>query len=193
MDDSRRTAITRMLRDARAGDEGARGELFERVYGELRALAAQQLARGTGGTMQATVLVNEACLRLLDPRLLDVADRAHFFALAVTVMRRVLVDHHRRAHAARRGGERLRVTFDERLAEGDGGAHGYDVLALDEALDRLAALDARKARIVELRFFAGLSVPEVADALGVSTRTVESEWSFARAWLRGELHRGEGR
>src|SRR5688572_9103626 len=145
MEDDRRTAITRMLRDARAGDEDARGELFERVYGELRALAAQQLGRGAGGTMQPTALVNEACLRLLDPRLLDVADRSHFFALAVTVMRRVLVDHYRRAHSQRRGGERLRVTFDERLAEPGSGGEAFDVLALDEALDRLAALDARKA------------------------------------------------
>lgn len=190
MTDDPRTRITLMLHDARTGDESARERLFELVYGELHALASRQLRAGATPTMQATVLVHEACLRLFDANL-DVADRTHFFALAATVMRRVLVDHYRRTQALRRGGERLRVTLDERVAAPEGAAEALDVLALDQALERLAALDARKARVVELRFFAGLGVAEAAAALDVSERTVESDWRFARAWLRGELRDGD--
>ena len=189
MSEPQHTAITLMLREARAGDTAARDSLFARVYDELHALAARQLRSGGSQTMQPTALVNEACVRLLDPTTLDVADRSHFFALAVTVMRHVLVDHYRRSQAARRGGDLLRVTLDEHLIA-DGATAAIDVLALDQALDRLAALDERKARVVELRFFAGLSVPEVAATIGVSERTVEADWFFARAWLRGQLRDG---
>lgn len=192
MDDPARTALTLMLREARAGSTDARERLFARVYDELHALAGRQLhGDAARASMQPTMLVNEACLRLLDPDALEVEDRSHFFALAVTVMRRVLVDHYRRRQAARRGGGQLRVTLDENLA-GGADAADVDVLELDAALTRLGELDERKARVVELRFFSGLSVPEVAQALGVSQRTVEADWFFARAWLRGAL-RGDDR
>jgi RNA polymerase sigma factor (TIGR02999 family) len=190
MGDDQRTATTLMLRDARTGDPAARDHLFARVYDELHQIAARELHGASTPTMQPTALVNEACLRLLDTTRLDVADRSHFFALAATVMRRVLVDRYRRAHSGKRGGERLRVTLDERLAPGDEGLPALDVLALDDALARLALLDERKARVVELRFFAGLEVAEVAVVLGVSERTVATDWHFARAWLRGELRSG---
>ncbi|MGE3174391.1 MAG: sigma-70 family RNA polymerase sigma factor [Planctomycetota bacterium] len=186
-----RTALTLVLRSARQGDAAARERLFQSVYDELHALAQRQLQKGgPADTMQPTMLVNEACLRLLDPKALGVEDRAHFFALAVTVMRRVLVDHYRRGAAQRRGGDHLRVTLDEQLTPGPD--VGVDVLALDQALDKLAQLDARKARVVELRFFSGMSVAEVAAALEVSVRTVEADWFFARAWLRGELQGDDG-
>ena len=181
-----RAETTQMLRDAHSGDAAARDQLFARVYDELHRIAGRQLRRGAGGTLQATALVNEACLHLLEPKLLGAADRSHFLTLAAVVMRRVLVDHHRRAHAERRGGGRLCVTLDDaQLAAG--GPQALDVLALDSALERLGVLDERKAKIVELRFFAGLDVAEVADVLGVSKRTVEADWSFARAWLLSEL------
>ena len=191
MGDEHRTATTMMLREARTGDAAARDHLFARVYDELHELAARQLHGAATPTMQPTALVNEACLRLLDTTRLDVADRSHFFALAATVMRRVLVDRYRRAHSGKRGGERLRVTLDERLAPDDESLPPLDVLALDDALARLLVLDERKGRVVELRFFAGLDVAEVATVLGVSQRTVATDWQFARAWLRGEL-RGNG-
>jgi RNA polymerase sigma-70 factor (ECF subfamily) len=185
-------ATTALLQAARAGDLGCRERLFERVYAELHGLAEREL-RGQAGraTMQPTALVNEACLRLVDPSKLDVADRAHFFALAVTVMRRVLVDHYRRRTAARRGGEVAQVTIDSGMLSDGASSSPIDVLALDAALDELAELDARKARVVELRFFSGLTVPEVAAALEVAPRTVEADWHFARAWLRAKLGDGE--
>ena len=140
-----------------------------------------------GRTLQATALVNEAFLRLVDLKRVDWQNRAHFVAMVARLMRRVLVDAARSRQADKRGGEMVRVTFDEALIashEREG-----DVLALDDALSALAALDARKSRVVELRFFGGLSLEETAEAIGVSTKTVMRDWDFARAWLQREMRR----
>jgi len=174
----------------RTGDACAGVDLQTRLYEELHGLAAGCL-RGErpGHTLQPTALVHEAFLRLARVPLAP-ADRTGFLVLAATTMRRVLVDHARRRHAHKRSGGRS-VTLD--VGEvGDARAQdGLDVLAVDEALERLARLDARQARIVELRFFAGLSADEIAAELGVSRRTVQGDWHMARAWLRGEMRRGE--
>ncbi len=160
-------------------------KLSELVYAELREIARRHL-RGerAGHTLQTTALAHEAYLRLVDDRSAGDAGRARFLALASQAMRRILVDHARRRGAEKRGRGAERVTLagvpDER-----GGA--IDLLALDAALEELARLDERKGRIVELRYFGGLTVPEVAAALGVSAPTVEREWSHARAWLRARL------
>ncbi|MFY9344163.1 MAG: ECF-type sigma factor [Planctomycetota bacterium] len=177
------------MQHAARGDRVGAARLVEVVHDELRALAARYLRRERKGhTLQPTALVNEACLRLLGDTIVDDASKTHLFAVAATTMRRVLVDHARKRAAARRGGGAARVTLDEGLAAT--GA-GIDVLAVDEALQRLATLDERQARIVELRFFGGLNDDEVARALGVSRRTVQGDWSMAKAWLRRELQRGE--
>ncbi|MEZ5966924.1 MAG: ECF-type sigma factor [Planctomycetota bacterium] len=181
--------VTRLLSDARAGVADAKDRLFERVYDELKQLAKGQLRRQRDGeSWHPTALVHEAFVRMVDPTRLDLHDRAHFYAVAVTVMRRVLVDHYRRRTAGKRRGG-AQVTLHEPLAHG--GAADVDILALDDALRDLAAMDERKARVVELRFFGGLSVDDVATALDVSKRTVESDWFFARAWLQTRLHAPE--
>lgn len=160
-------------------------ELLPHVYEELRAVAAGRLRGGRDAlTIQPTELVNEVYLRLVDQRVAEVADRAHFLCLCARVMRRVLVDRARERNAVKRdGGERhtLSVALDA-TGDQDGGA--LDVLALDEALQ---SLDERRARVVELRYFTGLNMEEVAAELGVSKRTAEADWYFARAWLRRKL------
>ena len=172
-------------------DDG--GDLADRlvpiVYDELRARARAYL-RGerSDHSLQPTALVNEAYLRLVSGAPVDWNGRTHFFAAAAVAMRRVLVDHARRRNSAKRGGGLRRVELDEPIAAS--GEPDVDLLALTRALDRLEALHARHARIVELRFFGGLTVPEVAAALGLSTTTVEEGWAFARAWLARELDGG---
>lgn len=189
MPDAEPHDVTRLLHEARDGDAAARERLFEKVYGELKRLAARQLdGQRADASWQPTALVNEAFVRMVEPARLDLEDRSHFFAVAVTVMRRVLVDHHRRRTAAKRGGGGARVTLHDAAADE---SRTVDVLALDEALTDLAAMDERKARVVELRFFGGLSVDEVAAVLQVSRRTVESDWFFARAWLQTRLEASE--
>ena len=185
MTDSSSRGVTELLHEAQGGDSTAQARLYERVYGELRGLAKAQLGRNPGRSWQPTALVNEAFLRMVSPQDLSVADRSHFFATAVTVMRRVLVDHYRRQSSHKRGGDGARVTLHD--ADGKEPALDLDLLALDEALSELSAMDERKARVVELRFFGGLAVDEVAAALSVSKRTVEADWFFARAWLRSKL------
>lgn len=138
-----------------------------------------------GRTLQATALVNEAFLRLVDLKRVNWQNRAHFLAMVSRLMRRVLVDAARARQADKRGGEMVRVTFDEALVGGLDPAG--DLLTLDEALEALAALDDRKSRVVELRFFGGLSLEETAEALGVSTKTVMRDWDFAKAWLQREM------
>jgi len=157
------------------------------LYGELRSLAADFLRRERADhTLQPTALVHEAWMRLSAENESRWGDRAQFFALAAQAMRRVLIDHARRKLADKRGGGARRITLASDVTPpGDSGE--IDLIALDDALDRLAALDARQARVVELRFFAGLTVDEVAEALEVSPRTVASEWRLARAWLSNEL------
>ncbi len=160
-------------------------ELLPVLYQELRRLAETYLDREPRGhTLQPTALVHEAYLRVAGLTSIDWRDPTHFFGAAAGAMRRVLVDHARRKAAARRGDPRRRVTLDE---EGVAASDGVDVVELDDALRRLASLNPRHARIVELRFFAGLSVPEVAKVLGVSASTVAMDWRIARAWLNGHL------
>jgi RNA polymerase sigma factor (TIGR02999 family) len=180
--------ITHLLHEWSAGDERALEELTPLVYEELRKQATRYLRRERQGhTLQTTALIHEAYLRLVDARDVEWQGRAHFFAIAANLMRRILVDHARRRDAHKRGGDHVRLPLDEALAIAE--ESHVDLLALDEALDRLAAFDAQQARVVELRFFSGLSVEEAAAALGVSPRTVKSDWALARAWLRREIGR----
>lgn len=181
--------VTLLLEEARRGRRGALEEILPLVYDELRVIAARHMRRERDGhTLQATALVNEAYMRLVDHTRIDWQGRTHFFAIASSAMRRLLIDHARGRLREKRGGDRHRVDLDVAidLASPDDAT----ILAVHEALERLAALDARQARIVEMRYFGGLSVDETAEALGVSKRTVEAEWTHAKAWLRRELARG---
>lgn len=178
--------ITDLLRQWSAGDQRALDQVTPLVYEELRHQAARYLRRERPGhTLQTTALINEAYLRLIDAKDVHWQSRAHFFAIAANLMRRVLVDHARRRDADKRGGPHVRVQLDEALAVAD--EADVDLLAIDEALDKLAAIDPQQAHVVELRFFSGLSVEETAAALGVSSKTVKRDWSVARAWLRREI------
>ncbi len=171
------------------GDAAAGEQLLPVVYAELHRQAARAMRReGDEHTLQATALVHEVYLRLVDQNRIEWRNRAQFFGVAAQAMRRILVDHARGQHAAKRGGGAQQVTLNDAnqpiAADGD---HAVDVLALHDALERLAALDPEQARLVELRYFAGLNIEETADALGVSPATVKREWAVARAWLRREL------
>ena len=184
--------LTRLLRTWHAGDADAFDELVPLVYDELHRIALRSLA-GERSTvsMQATALVNEVCLRLLGWDGVHWQSRDHFFAVSAQMMRRVLVDIARRRRAERRGGpSAVRISLDDvelAAAEPDAG-----LVAIDEALEALASKDARKASVVELRFFGGLSMEEAATALGISLRTAQNDWAFARAWLYRALS-GEAR
>jgi len=176
--------VTRLLDAAKAGDRKAGAELLPLVYEELRKLAAARMAaESPDQTLQPTALVHEAYLRLVGPADAHRWDhRGHFFAAAAEAMRRILVDRARRKAAARHGGELGRLELEPDLAAAP--EVREDLLALDEALDRLAIEDPIKAELVKLRFFAGLTLPEAAKALGLSERTAGRHWAFARAWLR---------
>ena len=184
-------SVTELLRAWGAGDAGAGEALVPLVYAELRRQARLALRReGEGHTLQPTALVHEAWLRLEGQHDARWESRTQFLAVAAQAMRRVLVDHARTRRALKRGGGGAQVTLgaaDRAAAAPDTAPDAVDVLALDEALARLATLDPRKARLVELRYFAGLSIPEAAAALGISQATVGREWSVARMWLRREL------
>ena len=178
--------ITQLLNEWSDGDERALDRLTPLVYEELRQQAARYLRRERPGhTMQTTALINEAYLRLIDAKEVRWQGRSHFFAIAANLMRRILVDHARQRNAAKRGGSPIHVTLDRIVARAK--QSDVDVLAIDEALTKLAAIDRQQAHIVELRFFSGLSVEETAAALGISPRTVKRDWSVARAWLRREI------
>jgi RNA polymerase sigma factor (TIGR02999 family) len=183
--------VTQLLEAAAAGDTQAADRLLPLVYDELRKLAAaKMLHEKPGQTLDSTALVHEAYLRLAgggpDPP--GFANRAHFFAAAAEAMRRILIENARRKRRDKRGGGRQRVDLDAVAPEADGPA--LDVLALDEALGQLAAEDARKASLVRLRYFAGLSLEEAAECLGVSRATASREWAYARAWLYDRLGGG---
>ena len=158
------------------------------VYDELRRLAASYLRRERPGqTLQATALVNEAYIRLIGEKAQNWQNRTHFLAIAALSMRQILVQRARARNAAKRGGDPQRITLDEQLLPASAQGGELDLLALDEALDKLARLDERQAKIVELRYFGGLSVEEAAEALGISPATVKRDWTLARAWLKKEL------
>ena len=177
---------TQLVTQLEQGDPSAAAELVPLVYSELRSLAAAILRQeNRGHTLDPTALVHEAFLKLVDQTRVQWKGRAHFFAVCAQAMRGILVDHARGKHRQKRGGGRVRLTLKPDLALSP--SRDEDVLALDEALEKLTRLDPRQARIVELRFFGGLNVSEVADVLGVSKRTVESDWTMVRAWLRREL------
>ncbi len=185
--------VTRLLAQASAGDDAARAALFEALYRELRRLAvAAMRAERRDHTLQPTALIHEAYVRLAGADG-PFENRAHFLSVAATVMRRVLVDHARARNAQKRGGGGARADVPDLdlLAADD--ADAVDVVALDDALTRLAQLDPRQARVVELRFFGGLSVEETAALVAVSERTIKREWQIARAWLRREMARPSAR
>jgi RNA polymerase sigma factor (TIGR02999 family) len=178
--------VTKLLRAWTGGDQRALDQLVPLVYAELRRVARNRLRRERPGqTLQPTALVNEAYMRLVRIRSIKWQNRAHFFALCGRLMRQILVDAARARQFAKRGGGGVRVTIDEALLPS--ALPAPDVVALDEALTALARMDARKSQVVEMRFFAGLSVEETAEALGVSTDTVFRDWKFARTWLYQEL------
>jgi RNA polymerase sigma-70 factor (ECF subfamily) len=178
--------VTGLLLAWRKGDEAALHQLIPLVHDELRRIARRCVAgERRGHSLDATALVNEAYLRLLDVQHVDWQDRAHFLAMAARLMRRILVDVARSKGYQKRGGGAVRVTFDNALAVTD--EPGRDLVALDDALEALVKVDERKARVIELRFFGGLSVKETAAVLAVSVDTVMRDWKLARAWLLREL------
>jgi RNA polymerase sigma factor (TIGR02999 family) len=180
--------ITMWLHEWGLGKENAFDALMPIVYAELHRQAANYLRRERiGHTLQATALINEAYLKLIDQREVNWKNRAHFFGIAAQAMRRILVDHAKARHRNKRGGnqEDLPLEAAEFAVSGEG---GVDLIALDEALTRLALFDERQSKIVELRFFSGMSVEETAEAIGVSTATVKNEWRTAKAWLFQELN-----
>jgi RNA polymerase sigma factor (TIGR02999 family) len=186
-EESRPGEVTRLLRAVNAGDPEASARLLPLLYDELRALAARQMRRQSPAhTFVPTDLVHEAYLRLVD-RDAPWESRAHFLCTAAKAMRSILVDHARARKTEKRGGERGRVGLHEALAWFE--ERKVDLVALDQALERLAALDERKRRLVELRFFAGLPTERAAEVLGVSRATAEREWTTAKAWLRREMGR----
>ena len=181
--------ITRLLNEWGGGDQEALDRLYPLVYAELRRLARRYMRREREGhTLQTTALVNEAYLRLLDQRHVRWANRAHFFAIAAQMMRRILVDHARRYRYGKRRGAEAKVSLTE--AARSPGERAAELLALDEALQTLARRDERRSRVVELRFFGGLNNGEIAEALRVSPNTVMRDWQLARAWLYRELRGG---
>jgi RNA polymerase sigma factor (TIGR02999 family) len=178
--------VTGLLRAWSDGDEAALERLLPLVEAELRRLARTYMRRERQGhTLQTTALVNEAFIRLVDAQQIRWNDRAHFLGISARLMRRVLVDHARTQGYQKRGGGAQRVTFDEGLVVGD--EPSVNVLAIDRAMEGLAAVDPRKAKVVELRFFGGLSVEETADVLHLSTDTIKRDWRLAKDWLAREL------
>lgn len=184
--DSRRNEVTELLRSWQRGDSGALDRVVPLVHAELRRVARAHLRReNSGHTLQPTALVNEVYLRMVGLDRFTLNDRTHFFAMAATLMRQILVDHARRKRADKRGGAVTMMSLDEVSPVAQ--SPNVDVLALDQALDVLFSRDARQCRVVELRFFAGLSIDETAAAIGVSAATVEREWAMAKAWLHRRL------
>jgi len=184
--------VTGLLLAWSKGDQTALDKLLPLVYEELHRLAHRYMSRERGlHTLQTTALVNEAYLRLIDAKSVSWQDRAHFLAVAAQSMRRILVDLARAKHNLKRGGQALRVSLDE--AQISAPERDADLLALDEALARLATLNQRQGQVVELRYFGGLTEQEVSEVLKVLPRTVRSDWSLARAWLYRELSKGVDR
>jgi len=182
------TDVTQLLKRFSNGDQSALDELIPRLYDELRRLASTYLRdERIDHTLQTTALVHEAYLRLVDQRAVQWHDRNHFFAIAAQMMRRILVDHARKHAAVKRGKSFTRISLEEAAVFSE--EHPRQMIAVDELLTRLASFDPQGSRIVELRFFAGLSLEETAEAMGLSTAKVRREWSTAKAWLTREMAR----
>lgn len=180
--------VTQLLHHWQSGDAEAMNQLMPLVYDELRKIAAAYLRReGSAQTLQTVDLVNEAYLRLIDQTRVNWQSRAHFYGIAAQMMRRILVDHARKKHTAKRGSGEANVTLDD--AHHVSARQDLDLLALDEALQTLAQFDPRQSRIVELRYFAGLELEEVAAVLALSVSTVKRDWNLAKAWLYHQLSR----
>jgi RNA polymerase sigma factor (TIGR02999 family) len=178
--------LTQLLEDWYDGDESVPDKLFPLVYQELKRIARRHLRNETPGhTLQTTALVNEAYLRLVDQKRVRWQNRAHFYAIAAQTMRRILVDHARSRTRLKRGGAVWKVSLDEAADISSG--HAAEILALDEALRELARIDARRGRVVELRFFGGLNNAEIAEILKIAPNTVIRDWNMARAWLYHEM------
>jgi RNA polymerase sigma-70 factor, ECF subfamily len=183
--------VTLLLAELTKGNERAASQLIPLVYDELRRLAGSYMRRERRDhTLQPTALVNEAYLKLVEQRSVDWQSRAHFFGIAAQVMRRILVDHARAHMRDKRGAGQRAVPIHEALVFAP--EQSGELLKLDEALERLTQLDARQGKIVELRFFGGLTVEQTADLLGISPKTVKRDWSMAKAWLHGELKATHG-
>jgi RNA polymerase sigma-70 factor (ECF subfamily) len=186
MKSSRSSRVTQLLEKLQPGDHRTADQLFAEVYTELRARAAGYLRRERKNhTLRPTELVHEAYLKLVDQTRVHWRGQVHFKAIAAQAMRRILVDHARRRGAAKRGGNRHRIALDDNLVIES--SRDVNLLALEDALTKLAKLDPRQAQMIELRFFGGLNVAEVAKVMGMSKRSVEREWTMVRAWLRREL------
>lgn len=182
--------VTRLLVEWKDGNAGAFDEMAPLVYDELRRLARSYLRRERPGhTLQSTAIVHEAYLRLVDQQSVSWQNRSHFYGVAAQMIRRILVDHARARRTQKRGEGGPKISLDEAI--GAQQSRDLDLVALDDALEALGSIDPRQSRLVELRFFAGLSVEETAEVLGVSTATVKRDWTSARAWLKRELSRGE--
>jgi RNA polymerase sigma factor (TIGR02999 family) len=184
--------ITAMLRAWKAGESEASEELIRAVYNELRRQARYHLRRERANhSLQTTALINEAYIKLVEQRSVKWESRTHFFALAGEMMRRILVDHAKTKHRQKRGGKEENLPLEAALTV-QTDERDIDLIALDEALTRLSAIDRQQAKIVELRYFSGLSIEETAKALDISTATVKRDWAMAKAWLRQKLTRREG-
>jgi RNA polymerase sigma factor (TIGR02999 family) len=182
--------VTQILQEVSRGDKDAPARLMPLVYDELRRLADHYLRQERPDhTLQPTALVHEAYLRLIDQSRVEWQNRAHFLGVAAQLMRRILVDHARRHHALKRGGFRQKLSLDEAVDYSQ--TPDVDLVALDDALNALEQFDERQSRIVELRFFGGLTIEETAEALSVSPATVKVDWNMAKAWLRQEISRGD--
>lgn len=180
--------VTKLLVDWSNGDQQALEHLTPLVYGELRRLAGRYLRKERPDhTLQSTALVHEAYLRLIDQKNVRWQNRAHFFGVAAQMIRRILVDHARSKHAVKRGASAPKLSLDEAIALPD--RKDFDVIALDDALNGLAKIDPQQSRIVELRFFTGLTVEETAEVLGISPATVKRDWVTAKAWLYRDISR----
>ena len=181
------TSVTLLLKAWSGGDQEALGDLTSKVYLELRQMAAKYRRKErSGDSMQATALVHEVFLRLVDVNDVSWQDRAHFFAVSANMMRRILVDRARAKNMAKRGGGAVLVNFDDAM-EISSGSKDREMVAIDDALNELAEVDPRKARVIELRFFGGLSVEETAEVLKISPQSVMRDWKMARAWLLAQL------
>ena len=183
---TRVTRTTQIVEQVSQGNRDAVDQLLPLVYDELKQLAAHYMkSEASGHPLQPTALVHEAFLRLVDQDQVSYQGQTHFFALGAQAMRRILVDHARARGRQRRGGDRQRITLDAEAVFSR--TREEDILVIDDLLKELSELDSRQAQIVELRFFGGLTVEDVAEALGLSKRTIEAEWTMARAWLRSQL------